>query len=148
MMRKIFGILIIAGLLFSISSCERRERAIPVSIGVQLQFEGAPFDIEGISVILSDATGIVDYEAVTNSSGYVEFCVPAGAYSATSVYKYTQDGERIAFNGTNSGIVVGGGTDHFVIDLLKVVSQQVIIKELYNGGCLSADGLGAYQSDQ
>ena len=74
---------------------------------------------------------------------------PAGAYSATSVYKITEDGERIAFNGTNANIAVSDKAEApFIINLLKVVSQQVIIKELYVSGCLSKDGLGAYQSDQ
>ena len=149
-MKRYFSILMMAGtLLLSAVSCQQPERQVPLPIGIQLQFEGASFDVEGISVVLSDASGIVDYTAVTNGSGYAEFNVPAGAYSATSVYKITNDGERISYNGTNAGIVVTPDTKApFVIDLLKAVSQQVIIKELYNGGCLAADGLGAYQSDQ
>ena len=148
-MKKLISILMVAGIVLSALSCEQKENTFPVPIGVQLQFDGAPFDVEGIAVTLSDATGTVDYNAVTNASGYAEFLVPSGAYSATSVYKMTLDGERIAYNGTNANIMVSEGTaDPFVINLLKVVSQQVIIKELYNGGCLAADGLGAYQSDQ
>lgn len=149
MMKRFFSILMLAGILLSVISCQRKERQTPVTIGVQLQFEGASFDVEGIAVTLSDASGTVDYQAETNASGYAEFKVPAGAYSATSVYKITEDGERIAYNGTNARILVGEGSGTpFVINLLKVISKQVIIKELYNGGCLSADGLGAYQSDQ
>ena len=148
-MKKFISILTVAGILLSALSCEQKETTVPVSIGIQLQFDGAPFDVEGIAITLSDATGIVDYTATTNASGYAEFQVPAGAYSATSVYKITEDGERIAYNGTNANIAVSEKTGTpFVINLLKVISQQVIIKELYNGGCLSADGLGAYQSDQ
>ena len=148
-MKKYFSILTVAGILLSALSCEQKETTVPVSIGVQLQFDGAPFDVEGIVITLSDAAGIVDYTAATNASGFAEFEVPAGAYSATSVYKITEDGERITFNGTNANIMVSEGTAApFTINLLKVISQQVIIKELYNGGCLAADGLGAYQSDQ
>ena len=148
-MKKFISILTVAGILLSALSCEQKETTVPVSIGIQLQFDGAPFDVEGIAITLSDATGIVDYTATTNASGYAEFQVPVGAYSATSVYKITEDGERIAYNGTNANIAVSEKTGTpFVINLLKVISQQVIIKELYNGGCLSADGLGAYQSDQ
>ncbi len=149
MMKRLFSILTLAGILLSLFSCQRKERQIPITIGVQLQYEGASFDVEGIDVILSDAGGAVDYQAKTNASGYAEFQVPAGAYSATSLYKIVEDGERITYNGTNARILVNEGTQApFAINLLKVISKQVIIKELYNGGCLSADGLGAYQSDQ
>ena len=148
-MKKFISILTVAGVLFSALSCEQKETTVPIPIGIQLQFDGEPFDVEGIAIVLSDATGIVDYTATTNASGYAKFQVPAGAYSATSVYKITEDGERIAFNGTNANIAVSDDTEApFVINLLKVVSQQVIIKELYVSGCLSKDGLGAYQSDQ
>ena len=147
-MKKFISFMTVAGILLSALSCEQKETTVPVSIGLQLQFEGEPFNVEGIAITLSDATGTVDYTAATNASGYAEFQVPSGAYSATSVYKITVDGERIAYNGTNSNILVSESSDRFAIDLLKVVSQQVIIKELYNGGCLAKDGLGAYQSDQ
>ncbi len=148
-MKRLFIIMMVAGTLFSAISCQRKDRQVPVNIGVQLQFEGSTFDVEGIRIVLSDADGIVDYTATTNATGYAEFHVPSGQYSATTVYKILQNGERISYNGINSSIIVGeGNANAFNIDLLKVVSQQVIIKELYNGGCLAADGLGAYQSDQ
>ena len=147
-MKRFFSILMIAGLLLPVVSCQRKERQTPLTIGIQLQFDGAPFDVDGINIVLSDAGGIVDYTAVTNASGYAEFRVPAGPYNATSVYKITRDGERISYNGEADILVSTEDGKPFVIDLLKVVSQQVIIKELYNGGTLAADGLGAYQSDQ
>ena len=87
----------VAGTLFSAISCQRKDRQVPVNIGVQLQFEGSTFDVEGIRIILSDADGIVDYTATTNATGYAEFHVPSGQYSATTVYKILQNGERISY---------------------------------------------------
>lgn len=148
-MKKILSILMIAGVLLSAYSCQKPKKQLPVLVSIQLQYEGAAFAVEGITVILTDASGTANYEAVTDASGVAAFNVPVGQYSATSVYKLTQDGERIAYNGSNANIPVTEGLETpFTINLLRVVSQQVIIKELYNGGCLSADGLGAYQSDQ
>lgn len=135
----------------TLASCQQAAWVAPVNIGVQLQFEDSAFDVEGISVILSDAAGIVDYTATTNASGIAEFCVPAGQYTATAVYKLkkiTTEGERLTYVLNSSIAVKPGRSEPIKADLLKVVSQQVIIKELYNGGCLSADGLGAYQNDQ
>ena len=148
-MKRLFVLLMIAG---TIVSCQWAKWQVPVNIGVQLQYEDSNFYVEGIKIVLSDASGIVNYTATTNASGYAEFHVPAGQYTATAIYKIkkiTAEGERISYNGTKSGIEAGSKNNAlFNIDLLKAVSQQVIIKELYNGGCLSADGLGAYQNDQ
>ncbi len=147
-MKKLISILMIAGILLPVVSC-KKERQLPIAVSVQLQFEGQSFSVEGVTVNLTDATGTANYEAQTDATGLAEFLVPAGSYSATAVYKITQDGERIAYNGSNANILVAAGLEEpFVISLLKVVSQQIIIKELYNGGCLSADEQGAYQSDQ
>jgi len=148
-MKKFFYLLMIAGVLFSAYSCQKPKKQEPVPISIQLQYDNASFAVEGILVTLTDATGTANYEASTNASGVAEFIVPVGQYSATSVYKIAEDGERIAYNGSNTNIsVVEGIETPFVISLLKVVSQQIIIKELYNGGCLAADGLGSYQNDQ
>jgi len=151
-MKKIFSILTLAAILLLSASCEKRERQEPVSIKIQLQFEEAAFAVEGITVTLSDAGETTSYEQTTDNTGAATFMVPAGNYKATAVYKIApQDGERIAYNGRANEIVVkptSGGSAPFLINLLKVVSQQVIIKEVYNAGCLSADGQGSYASDQ
>ena len=148
-MKKFISFLMIAGLLLPVFSCQKRERQLPIAVNVQLQFEGSAFAVEGVTVTLTDAAGTATYEAETDASGLAEFLVPAGSYSASSVYKLTQDGERIAYNGTNANILVAAGLEEpFIIALLKVVSQQIIIKELYNSGCMAEDGQSAYQSDQ
>ena len=147
-MKKFISILMIAGILLPVVSC-KKERQLPIAVGVQLQFEGQPFSVEGVTVNLTDATGTANYEAQTDANGLAEFLVPAGSYSANSVYKVTQDGERIAYNGSNANILVAAGLEEpFVITLLRVISQQIIIKELYNSGCMAEDGQSAYQSDQ
>lgn len=148
-MKKIFNLILAAGVIFLAASCKPNKGQQPVPVSVQLQFEQEPFAVEGVTVTLTDASGASYYEALTDASGAAAFTVPVGSYTATAVYKLTQDGERIAYNGTNSNIIVTAEVkDPFVISLLKVVSQQIIIKELYNGGCVAADEAGAYQSDQ
>lgn len=147
-MKKIFSIALIAGLAILAVSCKEKEKPQPpVPISVQLQFEEAAFTVEGITVTLTDAAGTA-FEAATDASGAAGFTVPIGSYSASAVYKITEDGERIAYNGTNADILVTPETvEPFVVSLLKVVSQQLIIKEVYNAGCVSADEAGAYMSD-
>lgn len=148
-MKKFFSFILAAGVIFLAASCESSKKQQPVKVSVQLQYEQAAFEVEGVSVTLTDASGASYYEAVTMASGAAEFTVPVGSYTASAVYKETKDGERIAYNGSNNNIIVTAEVSApFVVNLLKVVSQQIIIKELYNGGCLAADGAGSYASDQ
>ncbi len=148
-MKKLFNIILIAGLSVLAVSCKKEIPQPPVPVSVQLQFENAAFQVEGITVTLTDAAGTAYFEADTDATGEAGFTVPAGSYTASAVYKITKDGERIAYNGSNNTIVVTPDTaEPFVINLLQVISQQIIIKELYNGGCVAADEAGSYQSDQ
>ena len=115
-------------------------------VTVQLSSDGSNLNIAGINVSLVDASGVATYDATTNENGTVTFQVPAGTYSASATYKTVEDGKRITFNGSNASIAVNeSGT--FSINMNKVVSSQIIVKELYFGGCQKSDGSGSYHDD-
>lgn len=115
-------------------------------ISVQLASDGANFAVADIPVTLVDGNG-VSYDAATDASGKVTYQVPAGSYTASATYKTAADGQRIVYNGTNNTIFAAENSTAFTIDLNKVVSQQIIIKELYNGGCPKNDASGNYFDD-
>ena len=119
------------------------------TIGVQLTCEGVNLAIEGITVVLADDSGLVSYEVATDAEGKVSFEVPAGNYTASATYKTAENGQRIAFNGSNSNISVSEGSTSFQVELNKIVSQQIILKEVYTTGCQnSAAGAGkTYSND-
>lgn len=116
-------------------------------VSVQLVCEDANFEVEGIKVAFVDDSGVASYESDTNNKGVVTFNVPAGSYSASATYKKAEDGKRLVFNGSNTSIAVAEGATSFKLDLKKVESQQVIIKELYCTGCPKNDGSGNYSDD-
>ena len=115
-------------------------------INVQLSSDGANFAVEGVNIKLTDANG-VSYDAATDAGGKVSFKVPAGNYTASATYKTAEDGKRIVFNGANNNISVSESATSFTIDLNKVVSQQIIIKEFYSTGCPRDNGTDTYSDD-
>lgn len=149
-MKKIISILlIIAGVSVLAVSCKKEPKQRPVQISIQLLCEGSAFEVEGVKVSLTDASGAATYEEATDATGLVQFIVPVGSYTATALHKEVIDGERIAYNGSNNNVVVvNGQTEPFSIVLNKVVSQQIIIKEFYCSGCPTDDGAGSYKADQ
>ena len=148
-MKKIFGaLLLIAGITMAVASCKKEPKQQPIEVAVQLFCEGAAFEVEGVAVTLTDATGI-GYEATTDAAGVAYFAVLPGQYSATALHKEVIDGERIAYNGQNTNILVAKGlVEPFQVVLNKVVSQQIIIKEFYNAGCMADDGAASYGAGQ
>lgn len=146
-MKKLL-MLMTAALLTFAASCERPDPTpVTYPISVQLVADGANLAVAGINVTLSDASGAVSYEVKTDENGSASFEVPAGNYTASATYKTAEDGKRFAYNGTNSSIIVAEGSTAFKIDLNKAVSQQIIIKEVYNGGCPKNDASGNFFDD-
>ncbi len=149
-MKKIISMfLIIAGISSIAVSCKKDKRQQPVQISVQLICDGENFETEGVKVSLVDASGAATYVETSDETGLVQFVVPVGAYTASALHKEVVNGERIAYNGSNTNIIVANGvTEPFPLTLNKVISQQIIIKELYYSGCPTNDNADSYASDQ
>ena len=164
-MKKSFIFLAVAAIAFIVAACVK---PVPVGpdepddptptptpgpdvpalydIAIQLQSEGANFAVEGITVAIADDAGVASYDAITDATGKVTFKLPAGTYAATATYKTAEDGQRLTFNGANNAIYVSKNGDRsFNLSLNKVVSQQIIIKEVYTTGCPNA-AAGANQT--
>ena len=123
------------------------------SVAIQLSYpaEEGGFDAnEGVKVKLSSTTGTV-YDATTNAKGKATFTVPVGIYEVSASDKKALDGYSYIYNGIKSNVVVNetwvnGETIELPLILSK--SGQIVIKELYVGGCPKNDGSGNYQFDK
>ncbi len=125
-----------------------KPKIVAVDITVQLFSENSPLAVEGIPVTLADAAGATTFTANTDAAGAAKFTVNPGSYVASCTFKNVEDGLRVVYNGSNSAILVAEQTEgSFKLELSKVQSQQLIIKELYCGGCPKDDGSGAYSND-
>ena len=147
-MKKHLAILSILALGVFAASCDKTKEAQPVAITIQLTNDGENFATEGVKVSLADAAASYTLEVSTDANGVAAFVVKPGAYTAQATYVISKNGQRLSYNGSNSNIVVGETTTQpFILPLQEVVSQQIVIKELYTTGCPSNDGTKSTTDD-
>ena len=148
-MRKVFRIILpLVGLLPALLSCDRSADPVAVDVSVAISFGGESLQRAGASVYLADIAGVMTFESVTDAGGVATFSVRPGVYTASCTYRTVEDGKRVAYNGTASNITVGeSGETGYSVDVSRSESQQIIIKELYCGGCAKDDGTGSYTDD-
>lgn len=120
-------------------------------VGVRLEYPAGSeiSPIEGVTVTLT-GNGMT-YNAVTDAGGACEFIVPNGIYEAAASEKRALDGYSYILNGVKSGITITEqwtSGDVVSLPLTESKTGQIIIKELYCGGCPKDDGSGAYQTDK
>lgn len=153
---KKYVYLLLSVLMFGLASCsdDEDEGYKTFTVNVQLVYpSGSELTaVEGVTVTMtSGGTGSAAYTATTNAAGQASFTVPAGIYEASASEQRSIDGYAYLLNGITSGITITDawtGEETVQLNLTESKSSQVIIKELYIGGCQNNDGSGAYQHDR
>ena len=104
---------------------------------------------EGVTVKLLNSNSMVS-EAQTDAYGIATFTVPEGVYEASASEERVSGASSVSFNAVRSNISVTSAwsDDVIVLDLIASTSGQIIIKELYVGGCQTNDGSGSFGRDQ
>lgn len=142
-MRRIFCCIMIAVLA---AGCQ----PVPtlLEIGVQLLYDGKAFAEAGAVVTLVEDKGAFRFEAAPDASGVAHFTVVPGSYSASVTYKMIEDGMPSTYNGSLQSIMISEQpSEAYPMVLSKVDARQLVIKELYTGGCTRNGGTGAYYND-
>lgn len=133
-MKKIF--LIIAAMALVAVSCNKEPKNVPVPVTVSIEMNGTAYAEADITVGLRDLNGTASYEAKTDAAGTATFNVLPGFYEASTQFKKAEDGKAFVYNGVNSNVtVVKEGENAFTLSLVESVSNQIVIKEFYIGGC-------------
>ena len=89
------------------------------------------------------------FTATADATGKAAFTTTPGIYEATAKGEFAVEGIAYSFNGTAGQIVVSRDvTANAIITMKGIKRSQVVIKELYNGGCLADDGVTKYQFDK
>ena len=145
-MKKIY-IIFTAMVLSVVGACERNPVTVPLAdVRVNVYFDGSLFP-ENATVTLRAQHHSISYEDVSRG-GFATFSVPVGQYSISVLYRGAENDEIIIYNGTASA-VMNAGTENVVnVDLTESRSSQLVIKELYVGGCQNDEGSGYYQYDK
>jgi hypothetical protein len=143
-MKKI-ALMIMASALFAISCDLNLNTPKTAEITISLTSEGEPFKKADITVIVKDNNSSASYKAKTDEEGVSVFTLPSGLYSASASYR---ENTTTVHNGLNSNISVSAGTDaSFEVEMKPSKVSQLIIKEIYVGGCMQDDGIQTFGND-
>lgn len=138
--------IILAMVLSLVVACERNPVTVPIAeVRVNVYFDGTPFP-ENATVTLRAQHHSTSYEDVSRG-GFATFSVPVGQYNVSVLYRGTEGDEIIIYNGTASAVMRAGDENIINVTLAESRSSQLVIKELYVGGCQNDDGSGNYNYD-
>ncbi len=149
-MKKLIYFLSICMLILAYSCKDDTDEVKFAEVSIQLNYPDGIEAAEGVTVTLTNSSGSI-FEDTTDSDGLVTFQLTYDVYSASVTETRSEDGLYSVFNGTISGVNVSSDWDTETpveIELTESETSQVIIKELYFGGCQKDDGSGAYSYDQ
>ena len=148
-MKQKLNILILMALGLLALGCEKKTPdPEPINVVITVSYNNAPLAIRGIKVNVSDASSTYVLEEETDGSGLVSFNLLPGSYTVSSTYVTSENGIRLSYTGT-TGITVSleNKNKPVALPMQKVESRQVIIKELYFGGCNNPETNKGYIQD-
>ncbi len=153
-MKKILYLIICSLIVLNISCSDDEDstyQTYPVTVQIVPTIEYSDYSVEGLKVKLNSTTTSSSFEANANAEGKAVFNVPVGIYEVSVSDRKLINSKFINFNGRKSGIAISvnwTGSELTELDLTASTSAQVIIKELYVGGCQKDDGSGVFIYDR
>lgn len=152
MTKKLLFFLLVAvsSLAFQACSDDKDETVKTYDVSVKLAYPDGYEARDSVQVTITNSLNNTIYSAKTNQSGTATFNVPAGVYSAASTEVRSVSGVAYNFNGTGSITITDNWVSATPVSLALTMSKssQIIIKELYTGGCQKDDGSGTFSMDQ
>lgn len=121
-----------------------------ISIGeVTIALTGIDESMEAFEVQLRNtATGSL-FTGQTDARGTATFSVTPGIYEASVTARRSADGYAYIYNGTSGQItVLKDQAQQVSISVKQARTSQLVIKELYNGGCIKDDGVTTFHYDK
>ncbi|MDD2293360.1 MAG: DUF4876 domain-containing protein [Bacteroidales bacterium] len=154
-MRKLLSMLLCGVCLVALlCSCTKDDPYKTYDVSVQLVYPaGSEFTpVEGVTVNARNVTTDMLYTGTTDASGIATIAVVAGIYEFTSTETRAKNGTAVMFNGLKTGITVTkewkNNPQTVSIELVETEAKQIIIKEVYVGGCPKNDGSGSFANDK
>ncbi len=121
---------------------------VPTSnVEIRLSFANEPIRFDSIEVRLTDSDR-TEYVELTDADGVAHFVIPAGFYDAQASASFEQQGTVYAVNGNVGSMNVTSSECSFDISMVQSTVNQIVIKELYIGGCAMDDGSGGFFYDK
>lgn len=107
--------------------------------------DDASYMREGVGVKVADNVTGNTFFADTDGEGHALFTLPEGFYNV-SVSDIVSP--NTIFNGSADRVRVTGGDARLRLELLRVATSPLVIREIYCGGCTKYPEVGTYQSDK
>lgn len=114
-----------------------------LTLKLVLPQEFSGLSLDSIEVEIKDNANGAVYSCASDSTGTIKVTLPNGVYSATLATMI--DFER--FNASLGGIIINGTDCNREINLLHSRTGDILIKEIYCGGCLKLPSQGKYNVD-
>lgn len=115
-----------------------------LEIGVTFQEGFSNTTSEGIEIKVENVDNGASYSAVTDDSGTARLNVVNGLYRVSTTAEISNE----FFNGSADGIKVAGKNLSILLNLIHIRKGNIVIKEIYCGGCKKLPYEGDYQSDK
>lgn len=147
-MKKLYALFLSLTVLVAACTDDKTEIYQTVDLAVQLAYPSGYEASEGIPVEVRSTSGIA-YKANTDANGKAAFRLTSGIYEISATDKRTGNGKSVVFSGAQSQIAVTvNNASPLILNMKESTVSQVIIKELYHGGCQKDDGSGSFFFDK
>ena len=148
-MKKLIYILLAASTVaLAATSCKKEEKKDVINaVTVSLTNDGAAVNEADLTVEIKSSDNTITYKEVTDAAGTAGFQLKAGIYTASTSFKKAEDGILKVYNGTAQITVEDNKENKFQLALTSSTTSQVIIKEIYYGGCLKNDETTTFGND-
>jgi hypothetical protein len=139
-------------ILYLLSACSDNQAVNPndISMGdVAITLAGVVNSAEDFEVTLRNTQTNALFKGKTNGEGIAIFHVTPGLYEATASKQELAGNNYYIYNGTSGQIIVTkDGRTTVSLEMKRARTSQIVIKELYNGGCMKDDGVTFFQYDK
>lgn len=147
-------ILALMAVLLLFAACQEKENAYTTyKMVVELTYadDQKAFVSADVPVVLRSSSSTVTYDGKTDAQGRVTFTVPAGVYEVSASHRKSSQGSLYVFNGLKSNVVVSeqwNESTAVAVSMVASRTNQLVIKELYGGGCPTDVPSKFYQFDK
>ncbi|MFR9651188.1 MAG: DUF4876 domain-containing protein [Rikenellaceae bacterium] len=115
-----------------------------LNITVNYPDEYADYVVSGLTVSIKDIDRGGSYSASLNSNGYSTIQLSNGRY----LVQYSSKHGSEIFNATADQVLLAGKDVDLVLNPLMSFSGDLVIREIYCGGCMKTPEEGTYQYDK
>jgi len=146
MLKKFYMILFasLAAACTSLPETPYEEALLHLNVQVVYPESYAGYCREGVAVSIEEVSSLNRYEAATDAAGCARFRVTRGIYRIA----VSDDAGDAVFNGITDRVRLTDGDLSLQLPLTFSRPGNIVIKEIYCGGCSKAPEQGNYQADR